>query len=148
MGRDHGSLIEHAAGSHMKFKAFDKYWGKKPDFQYLTIKCAPEEDAQIAMLKVKDADLADITADKMTEVKAAGFQVKSMPEVNAQYLVFGGQLLSSDPKFDPTVPWAAHTDEPADSDWNRRALKVRKALNLAINRAVIVRRYLKAPVRQ
>ena len=136
-------LIEHAAGSHMKFKAFDKYWGKQPDFQYLTIKCAPEEDAQIAMLKAQDADLADISADKMAQVKAAGLQVKNLKEVNAQYLVFGGQLLSSDPKFDPTVPWAAHTDEPADSDWNRRALKVRKALNLAINRAIIREKVLR-----
>jgi ABC-type transport system substrate-binding protein len=130
-------LIEHVPGSYMKFKAFDKYWGEKPDFQYLTIKRAPDEVAQIAMLKTGEADLVDITADKMAEVKAAGFQVKKLAENTGQCLEFGGQLLSSDPKFDPTVPWAAHTDEPAGSDWNQRALKVRKALNLAVNRASI-----------
>ena len=130
-------LIEHVPGSYMKFEAFDKYWGKKPAFKYLTIKCVPEQDAQISMLKTGEADLADITSDKMAEVKAAGLQVTSMAEVNALYLEFGGQLLSSDPKFDPTVPWASHTNEPADSDWNQRALKVREALNLAIDRAVI-----------
>ncbi len=40
--------------------------------------------------------------------------------------------------FDPTVPWAAHTDEPDTSDWNQRALKVRQALCYAIDPQVIL----------
>jgi peptide/nickel transport system substrate-binding protein len=130
-------VIEHVPGSHMKFEAFDQYWGKLPEFKYLTIKSVPETDAQIAMLQTGEVDVIGLPPDKIAQVKAGGFRTFSIPEATEQYVIFGGQLLSTDPKFDPTVPWAAHTDEPADSDWNQRALKVREALNLAINREAI-----------
>ena len=127
-------LIEHVRGSYMKFEAFDQYWGKKPGFKYLTIKSAPEAQSQIAMLQSGEADVIGISPADIAQVEAAGLRTSSVPEADGVYVLFGGQLLSSDPKFDATVPWASHTDEPADSAWNQRALKVREALNLAINR--------------
>lgn len=130
-------LIEHVPGSYMKFERFDQYWGAQPEFKYLTVRNVPESETQIAMLKTGEADIVGISPDKLEEVKAGGFQVFGIPEAEGNYIIFGGQLLSSDPNFDPTVPWASHTDEPADSEWNQRALKVRKALNLAINREAI-----------
>ena len=130
-------LIEHVAGSYMKFEAFDQYWGKKPGYKYLTIKSVPEKDAQLAMLQTGEVDVIGVPPDKIAQVKANGFRTFSIPEATEEYVIFGGQLLSDDPKFDPTVPWAPHTNEAADSEWNQRALKVRKALNMAINKDAI-----------
>ncbi|MHB8867967.1 MAG: ABC transporter substrate-binding protein [Thermoleophilia bacterium] len=130
-------LIEHVSGSYMKFERNDAYWGKKPSFKYLTIRSVPDKDAQIAMLKTGEVDLIGIPPAKIPEVEAAGLGIFSIPEATGHYVLFGGQLLASDPKFDPTVPWAGHTDEAPDSEWNQRALKVREALNLAIDREAI-----------
>lgn len=130
-------LTEQVAGSHMKFERNDEYWGRKPSFKYLTIRSVPEKDAQIAMLKTGEVDIITVPAEKIPEVEAAGLGISSIPEATGHYIMFGGQLLASDPNFDPTVPWAGHTDEAPDSEWNQRALKVREALNLAIDRETI-----------
>ena len=89
------------------------------------------------MLNTREVGVVGIPPDKLSEVEADGFQTFEIPEASGVYVLFGGQLLASDPNFDPSVPWAAHTDEPADSEWNQRALKVREALNVAINREAI-----------
>jgi ABC-type transport system substrate-binding protein len=130
-------LIKHVPGSYMKFERNDDYWGKKPDFKYLTIRFVPEINTQIAMLRAGAVDIIGIPPDKISQIKAAGLRTFSIPEATGTYIMFGGQLLSTDPTYDPTVPWVTHTNEPADSAWNQRALKVRKALNLAINRKAI-----------
>lgn len=130
-------LIEHVPGSYMKFERNDAYWGQKPSFKYLTIRSVPDKDAQIAMLKTGEVDMIGIPPAKIAEVKAAGLGIFSIPEATGHYVLFGGQLLASDPKFDPTVPWAGHTNEAPDSEWNQRALKVREALNLVIDRGAI-----------
>ena len=89
------------------------------------------------MLQTGEVDIIGVPPDKLAEVKARVCVLSAYLRQTGTYMIFGGQLLSDDPKFDPTVPWASHTDEPADSDWNKRALKVREALNLAINREAI-----------
>ena len=130
-------LIEYVPGSHMKFERNENYYGHKPEFKFLTIREVPDKDTQIAMLQTGDIDIIGVSPDKLSQIQAAGFKTFSIPEATGTYLLFGGQLLSTDPLFDPTVPWASHTDEANDSAWNQRALKVRKALNLAINRKPI-----------
>lgn len=130
-------LIDHVPGSYMKFERFDEYWGPKPQFKYLTVRNVPEKESQLAMLQTGEADIVGISPDQLSEVQANGLDTFQIPEASGEYILFGGQLLASDPNFDPSVPWAAHTDESADSEWNQRALKVREALNLAINREAI-----------
>lgn len=87
------------------------------------------------MLRSGEADIVPISADKAPDVKKAGFRTIFNPGALNYWLVLGSLPLASSAEFDSKLPWWA---DPADTkDWDR-SLKVRQALNLAVNRQEIV----------
>ncbi len=65
------------------------------------------------------------------EVQAAGLKVVSSRSSSSFFTALGGQVFPTRPGYDAKVPWVDAND-PA------RALKVRKALNLAVNKQEIL----------
>jgi peptide/nickel transport system substrate-binding protein len=135
-------FVNYQPANYIKFEAVPNHWRQTPQFQTLTVAAVPELSAQLAMLKTGSADIAIIPAERITELESAGLHIKQMPGSGWVALDFGGQVLPSRPKYDPTCPWVSHQDEPASSDWNQRALKVRQALCLAVNKDAIVSKIL------
>jgi ABC-type transport system substrate-binding protein len=131
-------FIEHKPAEYVKFEAVENHWRQTPAFKYLTIKVVPELSGRLAMLKTGEADIAMVPADKAKELKAAGLKIKSVPGSGFLGVQLGGNVLPTREHYDPTVPWVYHQDEPWDSAWNQRALKVRKALFMAINGKAII----------
>jgi peptide/nickel transport system substrate-binding protein len=129
---------EQKFGEYAKFEAVENHWRKTPEFKYLTLRIVPELASRIAMLKTGDADIVIIPAEKMAELALAGMHFKVAQGTQDMVVDFGGQYLPDHPYYDPTCPWVWHHDEPMDSEWNQRALKVRQALSLAINKDAIV----------
>jgi ABC-type transport system substrate-binding protein len=125
--------VETVAGDHIKFEANEDSWYKVPEFKYLTLKLVPDASTAVFMLQSGQVNMTLISPDKVPEIQAAGLNIIQIPERKPIEVFFGGQHLPDNKFYDPTVPWADHPDEAADSDWNQRALKVRKALSLAIN---------------
>ena len=125
--------IETVPGQYIKFERVDNHWRKTPDFKFLTLQLAVDPASQMMMLKSGQVNMIGISADQVQDVEASGLKVISIPEMRNIGLVFGGQLLETEKTYDPTVPWAPHQNEPADSDWNLRALKVRQALSYAVD---------------
>jgi peptide/nickel transport system substrate-binding protein len=125
--------VETAPGDHIKFEANEGYWDKVPEFKYLTLKLVPDPSSRVFMVQTGQANMALISPDKIAEVQAAGLKVVQIPERRPCIVQFGGQHLAGAKIYDPTCPWDDHSDEPANSDWNQRALKVREALCLAID---------------
>jgi ABC-type transport system substrate-binding protein len=135
--------VETVSGDHIKFQAFDKYWGKMPEFKYLTLKSVPDISTELMMLEAGEADMAILTPEQAPEALNAGLQLLEVPNERFVGIDFGGQILSTWETYDPTVPWVTHTDEPADSAWNQRALKVREAMCLSIDPQVIIDKIMK-----
>lgn len=131
-------FVDYQPGNYIKLEAVLNHWRQTPQFQTLTIKAVPELSAQLAMLKTGAADIAIVPGERIVELEATGLHIKPVPGSGWITLNFGGQVLPDRPKYDPTCPWVPHQDEPASSDWNQRALKVRQALCLAINKDAIV----------
>jgi ABC-type transport system substrate-binding protein len=130
--------VETVSGDHIKFQAFDEYWGKIPEFKFLTLKLVPDKSTQLMMLQTGEADMAILTPEQAPDALEAGLQLFEVPNTSMISVLFGGQILSTWDTFDPTVPWANHTNEPDDSTWNQRALKVRKALCLSIDPQTVI----------
>ena len=116
----------------------DNYWGKASDFAGLRLKLVTDSAAMMMMLQNGQIDMAQINADQAEDAENAGLHIIEIKDVQVMTLCFGGQLLASDSKYDPTVPWANHSEEPLNSEWNQRALKVRQALCYAIDKDAIM----------
>ncbi len=127
-------LVDRRLGEFIKFEAVPNHWRKTPDFKYVTIKAVPEVSTQIAMLRAKEADIIPITADKAPVVEKAGFRTILNPGARLYWVVLGSMAIPKDPEFKPRPWWA----DPADKKAWEKALKVRKALNLAVNKQEII----------
>jgi peptide/nickel transport system substrate-binding protein len=137
------NFIEHRAGEYVKFEAVENHWRKTPDFKELYRRKVPEVATRVAMMRAGDLDVLDINIDFVTEVEdIEGVDIMISPG-RLLFCYLYGQYL---PEYaDPTIPWAPHLDEPHNwlepdtlSEWNARTLKVRQALDYAINKEDII----------
>jgi peptide/nickel transport system substrate-binding protein len=131
-------LIEHEPGDYVKFEAVENHYRQTPAFKYLTIRAIPEASTRLAMIKTGKAHIDSLPPEYAAEVEKAGYWIKRVPGALNVWVAIGGNILPTRKYYDPTVPWVTHQDEPADSEWNQRALKVRQALNLAVNRQAMI----------
>jgi len=87
----------------------------------------PEASSRIAMLQRGEADIIDIPLSQEREVDGLPFKVIRVPNSLSAYLFFTGMYDDKSAKgYDLNLPW--------------RKLKVREALNMAINRQAILHR--------
>lgn len=126
---------EHVLGDHLTVEAVDNHWRKTPEFKRVTMKIVPELGTRIAMLRAGEAALASISTASIKEVENANFKILTTAGAAVYSLMFGGLVLPTREAYDPTCPWAQKDTE--------RALKVRKAMSLAINRQEILDYILK-----
>lgn len=132
-------LIDHKVGDSITFEAVPNHWRKTPEFKTLVIKLIAEPATMIAMLRSGEADIAAIPPSFVPEAKAASLEIRLNQNTGVIGVGLGGQYLASKDTFDPKVPWVG---DPKDAGSLDRALKVRQALNLAVNRAEIIDKVL------
>ncbi|MDO8672364.1 MAG: ABC transporter substrate-binding protein [Dehalococcoidia bacterium] len=124
-------FVEHKLGDYIKLEAVEKHWRQTPYFKTLIIKIVPEDATRIAMLKTGEADIAELSLALKKEAEKAGVDIRRFPGASSATMKLTGQILPTWKNYDPKVPWV-DTDNPA------RALKVRKAMNLAVDRQTII----------
>lgn len=132
-------LVEHKFGQYLKFEAADKNWRLVPEFKYIYQYIVPEESTRIAMLKTKQLDLAQISPSQMADVEKTPFlKVKLRPGGYNIFSVFGGMETPKDSRYKEGY----HLKDP----WAKN-IKVREAMNIAIDRNAIIKAvYLGAAV--
>ncbi|MBI4331071.1 MAG: ABC transporter substrate-binding protein [Chloroflexi bacterium] len=128
-------MVRHELGQILEFEAVPNHYRETPDFRTLVIKLISEPATVVAMLRTGEADVAAIPLSFVPEARAGGLDVRMNAGVAVVGVGLGGQYLPSRETFDPKVPWVL-AKEP------EKALKVRKALNLAVNRQEIVEKVL------
>jgi peptide/nickel transport system substrate-binding protein len=107
-------VVEQRHGDFLRLEAVDKHWDiGVPKYRTVILKKVPEESTRIAMLKTGEADVISVSRERTPELKAAGFPIYAKERWSILGLYFHEQ-------WRPEVPVSK--------------LKVRQALNLAINR--------------
>lgn len=112
-------FVRHQVGTAIEFEAFKDHWKTPPKFDALRITVVPEAATRIAMLKTGQVDLADVSLDEIPEIESSGLKVVEDPQPNSVRIhLYGTYYKNAGPIGD---------------------LRVRQALNLAINRGEMVR---------
>ncbi len=127
-------FAEHKLGELVRLEANEEYWNGPPKAKTLVIRGVPEEATRVASLQTGALDLAPIGSDSLSKVKAAGLKVIRFEKLMQMVAGLEGQYLPERDGYNPKVPWALSDAE--------KALKVRKALSMAIDRAEIVKQVL------
>ena len=115
-------------GVSVSYERVDNHWsGQPPDFKELEIRLVPEETTRFAMLLGGEAHIVDLPRELQKDAVSKGMKmISSSQPVDWMTIYFGGQYyMSGDAKFQANTPWT-----------NK---KVRQALNMAMNRAEILR---------
>lgn len=128
-------LAEHKAGDYLKFEALDTHWRQVAGFKTLILRNVPQDATRVAMLRSGDADVVEVPMKLVPMVQSAGLKLLRIPTAKHSVVAFGGWVLPTRDAYDPTVPWVPGND-PA------RALKVRKAMALAIDKEAIAKNIL------
>jgi peptide/nickel transport system substrate-binding protein len=106
-------VVEQVSGSHVKLEAVDSHWRVGvPRYKTIMFKRIPEEATRVAILRRGEADIVELSRDRVKEVERAGFRVV---------------LKKADAYLD--LYWTPPWDNTPVKD-----KRVREALNLAIDR--------------
>jgi len=133
-------LVKWSPGQGAQLERNERYWGPKPPWDKLDIRFIPNDSARVAALISGDLDVADaLPAELLDRVKAdARFQVTAVPGLLMMYL---------QPDIGrAATPYATDADGKMLARNPLRALKVRQAINLAINRTALAQRAMQGTV--
>ncbi len=110
-------FLEWVKGDHVTLERNDAYWGGKPHLDRVVIKTVREDQARVLMLESGGADLiVNIPTEEIPRLKKdQRFTVESSPTARALFIVFNVKK------------------KPFDD------VRVRQALNYAVNREAIVK---------
>jgi peptide/nickel transport system substrate-binding protein len=118
-------------GDSYTFTRFDQYWDTEhpAGFARMQIKLVTDPAARMAGLRSGSLDAGLVFGDGLRQANAAGLHVVRRDGFAPYWIVLPGQVGAKWPDHCPDCPWVGDTD---------RALKVREAMNLAVNKQAIV----------
>lgn len=128
-------LVEHRRRVTARFEASVPHWRKSPGFASMTLYRVEEPAARLAMLRAGEVDVAEIPYKLLKEAEVAGFAFARSKAASVYHIHLGGMINPKNKHFNPNIPWVVNAADPSSA---KRALTVRKALNLAVNKQEIV----------
>ena len=137
-------VVDHVSGSYWRFKAVEDHWRKTPYFEELNYYSIPEESARVAGFQTGNLDIFIMAFDSIPTIEAVeGATITGWPNGGQAGLNFYGQYNgkmsdgSDYPAFKCEQAWVSCSDDIESEEW-ATAVKVRKAMNIAIDRQTIV----------
>jgi ABC-type transport system substrate-binding protein len=116
--------VNRQLGQSISFERVENHWrGELPAFKELEIRIAREDSTRLALLLSGEAHVVDLPRELQGEALKKGMKILASSLPSEWLSVYFGGLyhISGDPKFKADVPWH-----------DRR---VRKAMNMAVNRS-------------
>ena len=132
------------SGVSWTLSAVADHWRQTPYFDELIYWTIPEESARVAGFQTGTLDSFDMAFDSLATVEAVdGAEVKGFANAGQAGLNLYGQLYGQDKdgneytQADPDLAWVSSNLDTESEEW-ANAVKVKKALNIAIDRQTIV----------
>ncbi len=125
--------VERKVGSHVLYKRVENHWRKTPEFKELEFRWVSEGVTRLATLLAEEVHISDVDRVLQKDALAKGMQVvtSKLPAMQHQWH-FGGLYFATPDKLDSKVPFVDK--------------RVRRAMNVAVNRNVIAQRLLNGRV--
>ena len=137
-------LVEFSTGEFWKMEAVADHWRKTPHFAEMYFREIPEESSRIAGFQTGNLDTTEIRFYALSLIQEVeGAEVMRLPGGGESALTFYGQYYigigteNQQPGYDPDLPWVSADPDITSAEWER-AVKVRTALSIAIDRQGIV----------
>lgn len=127
-------FVDGTAGDHYDFAAVQDHWRKTPEFAQLTLRLMAEQTTRVNAVRAGEVDVAKVSGDAVALAKSSGLDIHETKNATSISVVLPGQTNADKPDYCPECAWVGDLNDPADQ---AKALKVRTALNLAINRKAI-----------
>ena len=136
-------FVQAKSDQYWKFKAVKTNWQQTPAFQYLTLWEVPEEATRVAEFQSGQLDIILADPDSIQTVKGSpGTQLATTPSgVDFHLGFYGNYYVVKRPGYDPSLPYVSANPNPNSAAW-KRAVKVREAMSIAIDRQSIVKNLL------
>jgi len=137
-------IVEHKPQQFWKMRAVENHWRQTPNFAELVFWEVPEEAARIAGFQTGNLDTFTMAFDTIPLMeKVKGAKLMGIPGATEYGLNFYGNHLvealagKAPAAYDPKLPWVSSSPDPNSEEW-KRAVKVRQALSIAIDRQTII----------
>jgi peptide/nickel transport system substrate-binding protein len=127
--------VEGKQGDYHRFEAVANHWRKTPAFKEMVIRRIPEPATRLTGLRAGEIDIGQVFGDYLDQARKAGLRIHETPNALCHWVVLQGQTTPDREDYCPTCPWAG---DPKDKKSLENALKVRLALNLAVNKKAII----------
>ena len=136
-------MVEHGTGQ-WRMEAVEDHWRQTPYFDELIFWEVPEESSRVAGFQTGRLDTFQMNFDSIPAVEAVpGAKIMSVPYGADYTLTFYGnhhvEALAGEPTaaYDPDLPWVSGNPDTDSDEW-QRAVKVRQAMIMAIDREAIL----------
>lgn len=131
-------FVDHIQDQRVTLEAVPNHWRKTAAYQRINILKVPDPATRLAMLQSGEIAITDIVPGQVAQVERNNdTKVLSFPGGATVTGQLGGMILPTRSQYDPSIPWVG-TDPLGVNP-----TKVRKAMNLAIDRQAIVSAVLK-----
>jgi peptide/nickel transport system substrate-binding protein len=127
--------VEGRQGDFHRFEAVPNHWRKTPAFKELVIRRVPEPATRLSGLRAGEIDIGQVFGDYLEQAKKVGLKIHAVPNSACNWVILSGQTTPDREDYCPTCPWAG---DPNDKKSQENARKVRLAMNLAVNKKVII----------
>jgi peptide/nickel transport system substrate-binding protein len=134
---------ESSASEFWKFTAVEDHWRKTPEFAELVLWEIPEEATRVANFQTGQVDTMVASPDSFEAIlQTEGAELMTPGGAVDMHLgMYGNYYVNDWPGYDPTLPWVSADGDPESEAW-QRAVKVRQAMAIAIDRETIVEQLL------
>ena len=137
-------LDSHDSGRVWRFTAVENHWRQTPYFEEFNMWSIPEEATRIAGYQAGELDIMEMGFDSLDAVQAVeGTEIVAWPNAGQAGLNIYGQTYGVDKEGNPyehldcNNAWVSCDEDPTSEEW-LNAVKVKKAMAIAINREEIV----------
>jgi peptide/nickel transport system substrate-binding protein len=132
-------FVEAKTGQYWRFKAVPSHYRKTPEFAELMLWEIPEEATRVANFQAGKLDTLLASPDSLPTLQQTNGTRLMTPGggVDLHLGVYGNYYVKKWPGYDPTLPWVSSNPDPTSPEW-QRAVKVRQAMAISIDRDTIV----------
>ena len=127
-------FVSGTQGSNYLFEVVPDHWRVAGGFKQIEYQAVPDEATRVAGLQSGQFDVVMATGDSLKQIQSAGLNVADFPGISHYFVNMPGLTTPAFKDYNPDFPWVGQPDAASQE----KALKVRKALNLAVNKQAII----------